>query len=89
MTRDVVSVILAAAGGVAMGVAVVNERRMQRQRKPGVSYRDVTLRRDGAWKNDAFFTDLGLRYQRRASIWGALGTACWIAALVAWIFLPG
>ena len=88
MIRLVVSCGLAALGVLAMGIAVFNERRMQRHRKPGVSYRDVTQRRDGAWRNQELFAEAGLRYQRRASTWGVVGTACWIAALLAWILLP-
>ena len=88
MIRTILSGALALAGLIAMSVAVINERRMQRERRPGVTYRDVTLRRDGGWRNDALFTDAGLRYQRRASTWGVTGTACWIAALLAWILVP-
>ena len=85
--RAIVSCALAVAGIVAMLIAVVSERHMQRHRRPGVTYRDVTLRKDGAWRNDALFTAAGLRYQRRASTWGVIGTLCWLGALVAWIVL--
>jgi hypothetical protein len=83
----VVSSVLAAAGTVSVALAVVSERRMQRHRRAGVSYRDVTLRRDGAWRRADLFTDEGLRHQARASRFGVLGAALWVAALAAWITL--
>ena len=87
MPHTVVDGILVAAGLLAMSIAVFNERRMQRHRQPGITYRDVTFRRDGAWRNPSLFTDEGLRYQRRASTWGVIGAAFWIGALLAWLLL--
>ena len=77
--------LLAVAGTVAMLVAVRYERRMQRHRRPGVGYRDVTFRRDGGWRRDDLFEPEGLALQRRAARWGATGAALWLAALVAWV----
>jgi hypothetical protein len=78
--------MLAAALGIAgtllMGVAVYNERRMQRHRQPGVSYSQVTFRRDGGWKRSDLFTDAGLRYQRRASGFGVPAALLWVLALL-------
>ena len=74
--------VLLGAGGGALIIAIVNERRMQRQRQPGVSYWDVTLRRDGAWRKTELFTDAGLVYQRRAAKWGMIGVACIVAGLI-------
>ena len=76
-------------GLVCLGAAVVNERRMQRHRQPGITYRDVTLRRDGGWRRADLFTDEGLHYQRRASTWGVTGGALLVAALLAWVVLGG
>jgi hypothetical protein len=74
--------VLSAAGVVALAIAVVNERRMQRHRQPGVSYWDVTLRRDGAWRRADLFTDTGLALQRRAAKWGIIGTVLLAEALI-------
>jgi hypothetical protein len=60
---------------------------MQRHRQPGVTYRDVTLRRDGGWRRADLFTEQGLRYQRRASTWGIGGGTLLVAALLAWVVL--
>jgi hypothetical protein len=79
--------ILAAAGLVCVAVAVVFERRMQRHRRPGVSYRDVTLRVDGGWRRDDLFTPEGLALQRRAARCGWLGAALWVLAVAAWVGL--
>ena len=68
-------------GCVSMGVAVVEERRMQRHRQPGVSYARVTLRRDGGWRRADLFGPEGLAHQRRASRYGVIGALLWILAL--------
>ena len=70
-----------------MGVAIYNERMMQRHRHPGVSYRDVTFRKDGGWRRTDLFTEQGLRYQRRASGFGVPGALLWVLALVAWVIV--
>ena len=67
-----------------MAVAIYNERMMQRHRRPGVTYAQVTFRRDGAWRNSALFTEEGLRYQRRASGFGVPAALLWVSALVAY-----
>ena len=82
-----VPLTLAAAGLVSVAVAVLYERRMQRHRRPGMSYRDVTLRRDGAWQRDDLFTPEGLALQRRAARYGWLGAALWVLALAACVAL--
>ena len=88
MTRQLlVAAVLAAAGVMALGVAVSYERRMQRHRQPGVSYRDVTFRRDGGWRQADLFSAAGLGLQRRASAWGVTGAALLVAALIAWVVL--
>ena len=69
----------------SFGVAIAFERRMQRHRQPGVTYADVTLRRDGAWRRADLFTPEGLALQRQASRFGLLGALFAAAALVAWI----
>jgi hypothetical protein len=79
--------IIGGLGAVALIIAVANERRMQRHRQPGVTYAQVTLRRDGAWKRRDLFTDEGLAYQRRASAFGVTGAALLVAALVCWVVL--
>lgn len=84
-----------AAGGLfvlgagAIALAVRHERLMQRHRRPGVSYRDVTLRMDGGWRRSELFTPAGLAHQRLASRFGVTGAALWIAALVAWAAMGG
>ena len=75
---------LGIAGTLLMGVAVYNERRMQRHRQPGVTYAQVTFRRDGAWKRADLFTAEGLRHQRLASGFGVPGALLWVAALIFW-----
>jgi hypothetical protein len=79
------SATLFALGVCAFAVAIRHERLMQRHRQPGVSYREVTMRRDGGWRHADFFTPEGLAHQRRASTFGILGVVLWIAALAAWI----
>ena len=83
--RLVAALILAGAGVVSIAVAVVFERRMQRHRRPGVSYRDVTLRKDGGWQRADLFTAEGLELQRRAATFGWLGAALWLLALGVWV----
>ena len=78
--------VLAIAGTLLMGVAVYNERRMQRHRQPGVTYAQVTFRRDGGWRRSDLFTSEGLKYQRRASGFGVPGALLWALAAVAWAF---
>jgi hypothetical protein len=85
--KELVAVGLAVAGVVAFAMAVYYERRMQRHRQPGVSYRDVTFRRDGGWRREDLFTAEGLALQRQASRFGVLGAALWVLALGAWIAL--
>jgi hypothetical protein len=68
---------------IAFVVAIVNERRMQKHRRPGVSYGAVTFRRDGAWRRADLFTDTGLAFQRRAAKCGMIGAACLVVALLA------
>ena len=82
-----VALALFVAGIAAFATAVRYERAMQRHRQPGISYRDVTLRRDGAWRRADLFTADGLRHQRLASRFGLVGAVLWIAALGAWIAL--
>ena len=84
-----VSVSLAALGIALLASAIWNERQMQRHRQPGITYRDVTLRMDGAWRRCDLFTAAGLVYQRRASAFGLAGVLCLLAALVAWMLLRG
>jgi hypothetical protein len=75
---------LAAAGILALVGAIVNERRMQRHRQPGVTYAQVTWRRDGAWRRADLFTPRGLELQRRASTFGVTGAALLVLALAVW-----
>jgi hypothetical protein len=83
---DIVLKLLVAGGVIALVWAVLNERRMQRHRRPGVSYAQVTLRRDGGWRRQDLFTDEGLRYQRQASRWGVSGALMLVMALIlAWV----
>ena len=77
----VVGLLIALAGVVAAGIAVVHERRMQRHRRPGVGYREVTFRRDGGWRRADLFTPEGLAHQRRASRAGLVAVLCWLLAL--------
>jgi hypothetical protein len=82
-----IALLLTAAGVVSVVVAVVLERRMQRHRQPGVSYRDVTLRADGGWRRADLFTAQGLALQRRAATFGWLGAALWLIAFAVWVVL--
>ena len=79
--------LLAAAGVVLAGVAVLNERRMQRHRQPGVTYAAVTLRRDGGWRRTDLFTARGLEHQARAARFGLGAAVLWALALLAWVLL--
>jgi hypothetical protein len=72
---------------LALGWAVVNERRMQRHRQPGVDYGQVTWRRDGGWRRADLFTETGLAYQREASRYGVVGAALLIVALLSMLAL--
>ena len=76
------ALVPAVAGAIALAVGIWNERMMQRHRQPGVSYRDVTFRRDGGWRRRDLFTDEGLAYQRRASAFGFSGVMLLVIALV-------
>jgi hypothetical protein len=69
-------------GTASAGVAVWNERRMQRHRHPGISYAAVTWRRDGGWRRADLFTPEGLRYQARASRFGLTALGLWMLALL-------
>jgi hypothetical protein len=80
-----VSLALGLTGVVTAAVAVFNERRMQQYRLPGVSYADVTWRRDGGWRRDDLFAPEGLAFQRKASRYGLLTVLCWLLAIVAWV----
>lgn len=79
--------LLAGVGVAALGIAVGFERRMHRHRQPGVSYRTATFRRDGGWRRDDLFTPVGLRLQRKASLWGVTGTLLLVASVAAWVAL--
>ena len=54
-----VSASLAGLGIALLGSAIWNERQMQHHRRPGITYRDVTLRLDGAWRRSELFTAAG------------------------------
>jgi hypothetical protein len=84
----IVALVPGLAGAVALAVGIWNERMMQRNRQPGVSYSEVTFRRDGAWRRSDLFTEQGLMHQRRASAWGFSGLILLIVALVLWVSLP-
>lgn len=79
--------LLGSAGILCLVAAVTNERLMQRHRQPGVTFRQVTLRRDGAWRRTDLFTGRGLTYQRRASLFGVTGTALLVIAIAAYVRL--
>ena len=81
------SVLLGFLALVSFGIAIAFERRMQHHRQPGVTYADVTLRRDGAWRRADLFTPEGLALQRQASRFGLLGALFAVAALIAWVTL--
>ena len=76
---------LSAIGVVFAAIAVLNERRMQRHRQRGVTYAQVTFRKDGAWRRADLFTPEGLAYQARAARYGMLAAFCWVLALIAWV----
>jgi hypothetical protein len=86
-TQFFITGFLTLAGVVAATLAVVNERRMQQHRQPGVSYAAVTFRRDGGWKKPELFTARGLEHQALASRFGLTALVCWIAALVSFVLL--
>lgn len=89
MTAKVATVaFLAGAGVVSAAIAIFNERMMQRHRQPGVTYAQVTFRRDGGWRRDDLFTPKGLEYQKRASIFGVTAAALWGLALAAALVIP-
>ena len=73
---------MGAVGLIMLAVAIWNERMMQRHRQPGVTYAQVTWRRDGGWRRSDLFTEQGLKHQRQASGWGFPGLALIIVALV-------
>jgi len=75
------------AGIAALAIAVVHERRMQAHRRDGVSYSDVTLRRDGGWRREDLFAPEGLVHQRQASRFGMVGATLLSAGLIAWMVL--
>jgi len=79
-----IPITLAVAGGTSLIVAVFTERRMNRHRQPGVTYAQVTLRRDGGWRRADLFTAKGLQYQRGASRYGLAGALLLVMALIAW-----
>ena len=79
-----IPIALAVAGGTALIVAVFNERRMNRHRQPGVTYAQVTLRRDGGWRRADLFKAEGLKYQGAASRYGLAGALLLVMALIAW-----
>lgn len=85
--QRVIAGLLAAIGAAALGVAISFERRMHRHRQPGVSYRTATFRKDGGWRRADLFTPDGLRYQRKASLWGVTGAILLVASLAAWMVL--
>ena len=73
-------------GLFALALAVHNERRMQKHRRPGVTYGQVTWRRDGGWRRSDLFTDEGLAYQRAAAKWGITGAVLLLSAMIfAWL----
>lgn len=87
LAQRVVAGAIAMAGVACLAAAVVHERRMQRHRKPGVSYADATIRRDGGWKRNDLFTPEGLGHQRRASAFGVAGALLLVTSLAVWAML--
>ena len=79
--------LLVALGAAALSIAVTFERRMHRHRQPGVGYGTATFRRDGGWRRGDLFMPEGLRYQRKASVWGVTGTLLLVASVAAWVAL--
>ena len=84
MAIPTVCAVLLGAGTASMAAAIYNERRMHRHRQPGVTYAQATFRLDGSWRRMDLFTPEGLRYQRRASIFGVTGAGLWVLGLLAW-----
>ena len=78
---------LTLAGVVAATLAVVNERRMQQHRQPGVTYAAATFRRDGGWRRSELFTARGLEYQAQAARFGVIAAVLWGVALLSWVSL--
>jgi len=83
----VTAVALAVLGLLSALIAIYHERRMQRHRLPGVSYADVTFRRDGGWRRSDLFAPEGLAHQRQGSKYGILAAALWLLALAAFVLL--
>jgi hypothetical protein len=86
-TQLAVTSVLALLGVGFLAAAVVHERRMHGHRRPGVSYKQATLRRGGGWRRGDLFTEVGLYHQQRASLYGITGAALLIASILAWIVL--
>ena len=76
------ALVTGSIGVILVGIAIWNERAMQKHRQPGVSYGDVTWRKDGGWRRADLFTEQGLAHQRRASAFGFSGLALIVIALV-------
>ena len=76
------AIAVGSLGLCMLAAGIWNERMMQRHRQPGVSYADVTLRRDGAWRRADLFTETGLKHQRQASRWGFPGLALIVVAVL-------
>ena len=68
-------------------LAVVNERRMQQHRQPGVTYGAVTFRRDGGWRRSELFTARGLEYQAQAARFAVSAAVLWGVAILSWVLL--
>lgn len=76
------ALVLGAAGVIMVGMGIWHERMMQRHRQPGITYAQVTWRRDGGWRRADLFTETGLKHQRQASGWGFPGLALIVIALL-------
>ena len=88
ITRQILGSSIPALVGLAfLASAIVHERRMHAHRRPGVTYRQATFRRDGGWRRSDLFTDVGLYYQRRASMHGITGVTLLLASIFAWAIL--
>ncbi len=86
MTSQLIgSSVLALLGLGFLGAAVAHERRMQANRRPGVTYARATLRWNGGWRRSDLFTEIGLHHQRRASRCGVTGAALLVASILAWM----
>jgi hypothetical protein len=83
----VIAVAIGVAGLIMLAAGIWNERMMQRHRQPGVTYAQVTLRRDGAWQRADLFTETGLKHQRQASRLGFPGLA--LIALALGLYVAG